>query len=477
MIRWFSNDAPIRSKFNVLALLYTTYVGVALACLIAQGGLGAVASWPAWVAMGALFATLATALISKKLICDPYVATVLRMEAMAAGDLTSEIEYTQNQDCVGRMTVAMAAFKGNAEKIAESTRWAAASADKQQRVVTALGAALQQLSEGKLSVSLRDLPEDYAQLEQDFNRAVDGLRSALEAIANSCGGIRTGAAEVDQASMDLSRRTEQQAASLEETAAAMNQISATVRDTAESAAQANDAVVQARIDADKSGAVVEQAVEAMNGIERSSQEIGQIISVIDGIAFQTNLLALNAGVEAARAGEAGRGFAVVASEVRALAQRAADAAKDVKARITASSTQVSNGVKLVAETGQSLERISERVKQVSTLVANIASAAREQASSLEEVNTAISEMDSVTQRNAAMVEECSAAARTLTSEAEQLVGQVAQFELAGATAARPRVQPAPAERAAPPRRKSVPMTHGNAALAMLPDAEDDWTEF
>jgi len=478
MLRWFSNDAPIRAKFTVLIVLFTIYTGVAALYPLARGEGGDFSSAHTWMPIAAMIATLITALAAKKMICDPYVTTVVRMEALAAGDLTSTIHHTENRDCVGRMTKAMAIFQDNAAKVAKAAKVEAEAAEAQMLVVAALGTGLSQLSEGNLTARLNGFPESYVKLENDFNSAVTSLRKTVTALSTSSGGIRTGAGEIDQASGDLSRRTEQQAASLEETAAAMTQINATVKETAENAAKANDVVTQAKIDADKSGEVVQQTVEAMNGIERSSQEIGEIISVIDGIAFQTNLLALNAGVEAARAGDAGRGFAVVASEVRALAQRAAEAAKDVKSRITASSEQVGKGVLLVGETGKSLERISERVNQVSILVGDIANAAREQASSLEEVNTAISEMDSVTQRNAAMVEECTAAARSLTSEAEELVNQVARFDLGNVSQFDTlRTEPRSISKAVTAKvvRRSGSGMRGNTALAVV--SEEDWTEF
>ena len=218
-------------------------------------------------------------------------------------------------------------------------------------------------------------------------------------------------------------------ASLEETAAAMQQITTTVRQTADGASQANRIVGEARSEAEESGQIVRRAVEAMSGIERGSAEISEIISVIDGISFQTNLLALNAGVEAARAGEAGKGFAVVASEVRALAQRSAEAAKDVKTRIMASSDQVAAGVALVNETGEALQRIIGRIGEISELVSRIADSAGQQSVGLQQVNTAVSEMDSVTQRNAAMVEQATDAARSLAQEAEILATEVARFQL------------------------------------------------
>ena len=251
----------------------------------------------------------------------------------------------------------------------------------------------------------------------------------MASVVSSTGAIQSGAREVSSASDDLSRRTEQQAASLEETAAALDEITATVKKSAEGASHAREVVAAADEDAKKSALVVRQAVDAMDAIAKSAQQISQIIGVIDEIAFQTNLLALNAGVEAARAGDAGRGFAVVASEVRALAQRSAEAAKEIKGLISASTTQVDHGVKLVAETGKSLERIMAQVAEINDVIADIAAGAKEQATGLDEVNTAINQMDQVTQQNAAMVEESTAASHSLSQETDQLSGLIGQFQL------------------------------------------------
>src|SRR6202041_995819 len=240
------------------------------------------------------------------------------------------------------------------------------------------------------------------------------------AIAANTQGVRSGAEEITQASDDLSRRTEQQAASLEETAAALDQITATVRRTAEVANEARDLASTSKADAERSGEVVRQTVGAMDGIETSSKQITNIIGVIDEIAFQTNLLALNAGVEAARAGEAGGGFAVVASERRALAQRSAEAAKEIKALIMASRGQVEQGVDLVAETGKALERIFTQVAEIDKVVSGIASSAQEEATGLQEVNTAVNQRDQVPKQNGGMVEDSTAGSHTLAQETEEL---------------------------------------------------------
>jgi methyl-accepting chemotaxis protein len=247
-------------------------------------------------------------------------------------------------------------------------------------------------------------------------------------VTDSMNAIHSGTQGISTAADDLSRRTEQQAASLEETAAALNEITTTAKKAADGATHARDVVAAADEDAKKSAVVVRQAVEAIDTIAKSSQQISQIIGVIDEIAFQINLIALNAGVEAARAGDAGRGFAVVASEVRALAQRSAEAAKEIKGLILASSTQVEHGVKLVNETGKSLERIMGQVTEITSIVSQIAAGAKEQSIGLGEVNTAINQMDQVTQQNAAMVEETTAASHSLSQETEQLAGLIGQFQ-------------------------------------------------
>jgi methyl-accepting chemotaxis protein len=307
-----------------------------------------------------------------------------------------------------------------------------ALARERARVVGAVGESMAALARGDLTYRMPDaLPTEYNQLRDDFNAAMTTLQQTLSAVSDSTQNVHGGASEISSASDDLSRRTEQQAASLEETAAALDEITSTVKRSAEGAKQATVAASGAKADAERSGDVMRDAVTAMGEIEQSSGQIAQIIGVIDEIAFQTNLLALNAGVEAARAGDAGRGFAVVAQEVRALAQRSADAAKEIKALIAASSEQVQRGVRLVGDTGQALGGIVARVAEIDTLIAEIAQSAQEQASGLSQVNAAVNQMDQVTQQNAAMVEEATAAAASLRTEAEALARLVGRFETGG----------------------------------------------
>ena len=312
-------------------------------------------------------------------------------------------------------------------------------ADQDNTVVAVLAEGLGRLAQGDLTARI-DAAMDprYQRVKDDFNAAMASLRDTVQGIVQRSLGMQAGCDEISSAADDLSRRTEQQAASLEETAAALDEITATVVRSAEGANRASQAASSARIDADRSGQVVEQAVAAMGEIEKSSSQISQIIGVIDEIAFQTNLLALNAGVEAARAGEAGRGFAVVAQEVRALAQRSADAAKEIKTLIANSTAQVDRGVKLVGETGDSLHGIVSKVGEIDALISEIARSSQEQATGLNQVNAAVNQMDQVTQQNAAMVEETTAAAANLKTEAHDLTDMMARFEVgAGVVQGRP----------------------------------------
>jgi methyl-accepting chemotaxis protein len=323
-----------------------------------------------------------------------------------------------------------------AEKAAQEE--AAKVAQQQKVALDSLAVALAGLAKGDLTIRLtQEVAAAYQALKDDFNSAMEALQNAMASIAANTQGVEAGADEITQASDDLARRTEQQAASLEQTAASLDEITATVNKTAEGAKHARDVVSAAKAAAEKSGVVVRSAIEAMNGIEKSSKQISQIIGVIDEIAFQTNLLALNAGVEAARAGDAGRGFAVVASEVRALAQRSAEAAKEIKGLISASTEQVDQGVDLVEETGKALERIVVQVAEINDVVSDIAASAQEQATGLHQVNIAVNQMDQVTQQNAAMVEESTAASHSLSQDASQLSGLIGQFKVGRATGAEP----------------------------------------
>jgi methyl-accepting chemotaxis protein len=324
--------------------------------------------------------------------------------------------------------------------------------EQQRAVADTISLGLEKLAEGDLEFRLTDpLPEPFEPLRADFNGAVDEIRQTVLDIGRDTRAIRAGAGELASNADDLARRTEQQAASLEQTAAALDEITVAVRQTADGADHARGTVAKAKADAERGGAVVRQAVTAMNKIESSSRQVSQIVGVIDEIAFQTNLLALNAAVEAARVGDAGRGFAVVAQEVRALAQRSAAAAKEIKGLISASSDQIGSGVKLVGETGESLERIVTQVADINGVVAEIAASAKAQASGLQEVNSAVNQMDQAVQQNAAMIQQSTSASHALALEAEDLAKLLRRFHIAR----REPVRAAPQERLPPPGRLAI----------------------
>jgi methyl-accepting chemotaxis protein len=385
-------------------------------------------------------------------VSKPLLAIADAMRKLAGGDNSVEIPGADRHDELGQMAGTVQVFKetaiakiaADAEAVAAKQRaddearaaGEAAIAHEQASVVSVFGRAMEKLAAGDLTYRVNDdLASAYEKLRGDFNGSMAKLEETMGVIVGNAAGIHSGSREISVASDDLSRRTEQQAASLEETAAALEQITATVRKTAEGAQETRDVVASAKSGAETGGNVVGQAMTAMSEIEASAQQISQIIGVIDEIAFQTNLLALNAGVEAARAGDAGRGFAVVASEVRALAQRSADAAKEIKALIADSTAKVGDGVRLVGETGVALDRIVGEVGRINVLVTEIASAAQEQATGLAQVNVAVNQMDQVTQQNAAMVEEATAASHALSQEATNLSNLMGQFRLGDGHAA------------------------------------------
>jgi methyl-accepting chemotaxis protein len=378
------------------------------------------------------------------------------MKRVMSGDLSVALPFAGRRDDIGLMADAVHAFRdearekgrieGEAEnhrQTVEAQRRQAAQRDHEQaeqlaQVVSRLAHGLDRLSAGDLTVRLTEaFASDYERLRSDFNQAVERLEQALGAVVSAVGGLTSGANGIAGAAGDLSARSEQQAASLEEAAAALTEITGAVRVAAEGARGAREAVSQAQAEAGRSRTVVQETIDAISGIETSSHQVAQIIGVIDEIAFQTNLLALNAGVEAARAGDAGRGFAVVAQEVRALAQRSAEAAKEIKVHIADSARQVEAGVVLVGRTGEALQTIAGQVGAIDGVIGQIAASAAEQASGLSEVNSAVNQMDQATQKNAAMVNRSAADSMTLVREVEGLAALVSHFKVgAGASVAR-----------------------------------------
>jgi methyl-accepting chemotaxis protein len=408
--------------------------------------------WTVAAVIAGLFALLAIGIaMINRYVVKPIAGLTAVMTTVSGGNLKVEIPATGRADEVGEMANALLIFRDAAvEKLrlegqtaeqreeAENERrrnedMQTRAAEEQTRAVESLAHGLRSLSSGDLTFRLPDeFPEDYRQIRDDFNSAMSGLRDTIQAIATTTREVAVTAAEISTSTTNLSQRTEQQAAGLEETTASMEQISATVKKNAQNAQQADTFAASTRDVADRSGAVVAQAVGAMAKIEESSRKISDIISVIDEIARQTNLLALNAAVEAARAGEAGRGFAVVASEVRSLAQRSAQAAKDIKDLITSSSGQVQEGVELVNRAGGSLNDIVESIKKVAQIISEIAAASAEQSTGIDQVNTALTQMDEVTQQNSALVEENAAAAKSLEAQSQGMNERVSFFRLDGA---------------------------------------------
>jgi methyl-accepting chemotaxis protein len=342
----------------------------------------------------------------------------------------------------GNELVAMiegASDKGFAERIDTSSRTGFikalgeainAMSDKCQAMTQEIAEDIRAVAAGDLTRrSDRQYPGIFGQLKTGADAMAERMRDFAGRLAESARQVRDASAEISTGSQDLAQRTESQAASIEETAASMHEITTTVKQNADNAQAASQLAIAARDTAEHGGHVVSDAVSAVSRIEESAQKISDIVGLIDEIAFQTNLLALNASVEAARAGEAGKGFAVVAQEVRALAQRSANASKDIKALIQESNTQVKTGADLVGRTGQSLTEIVSSIKKVSDIVAEIAAASREQATGLEQINTAVGQMDEMTQRNGALVEETSASAQALADQGRQLANLVDFFKL------------------------------------------------
>ena len=415
-------------------------------------------------------------------ILRPLSDTANVMERLAGGDLEVGRTHSHRDDEIGMMTRAIESFRASLK--ADKQR-----SEEQVHVVETLSSALGKLSDGDLAHRIDDsLKGEHAQIREAYNSSISKLAAMIGSVRSSASSVRTGSDEIRIASEDLSNRNEEQAASLEETAASMSQVTSLVRKSAENAKGAQEAMGHTHRQAAEGGEVVAKAVEAMAAIESSAKEITQIIELIDGIAFQTNLLALNAGVEAARAGEAGKGFAVVANEVRGLAQRSADAARDIKALIDKSTAHVGDGVNLVGETGTLLGEIVSQIGKVTAQVDDIAEMAASQAVNLEQVNSSVGTMDQMTQQNAAMVEETTASARSLAEEARRLGDLVAQFHVGGTPGEPVLARHEPRAATPLPRRAmpvaTAPAARGNLALKREPEPavtpepdEQDWSEF
>lgn len=383
-----------------------------------------------WAAGVFIVMSILTVFLLRRSLGVPMARLSAAMARVSNGDYETPVGMAKRRDELGdvarNLTHLVEKLQVARDSEADKTRQHAA----QVAVVEQLGTGLMQLADGVLYKEIEgDFPESYKLLQQNYNRALQGLRLAITKVSQNSDNIRHHADEIAQASTDLSQRTETQAATLEQSAAALDQMLAMVKDAAKAAEEAENAVQTTTNLASKSGDVMRSAMSAMGEIEKSSEQINDIISVIDDIAFQTNLLALNAGVEAARAGESGKGFAVVASEVQGLAQRSAEAAQQIKELIVGSADQVQDGVMLVQSAGTALEEVLTNVSGISTMVGGIAKRASDQADGLNEINIGVMNLDRVTQQNAAMVEESASAAQMLRNEALGLSDLVQTFTL------------------------------------------------
>jgi methyl-accepting chemotaxis protein len=439
----FVTPLPLDKNGKIQGYVFTTWSAEQVLATARTSALIALAIQAAVITV----AVAAFLFAMRRLVGQPLGQLSGRIVALQDGDMKTPVVFQNKGDEIGFLARALERFRLDAIETSEArsraeqqqitidrerARNASLSeeaAETQKRIIERVGEALSLLSDGQLTTRLHDLGPDFEQLRVDFNGMVDSVSQAITSIKTASLAVENGAGELADQAQQLAKRTEQQAASLEETAAALDEVTTTMQTSSKGAELAGRMVGEAKTEARESAEVVRRAIGAMDRIQNSSSQIGQIIGVIDEIAFQTNLLALNAGVEAARAGEAGKGFAVVAQEVRELAQRSATAAKEIKQLVATSNAEVAGGVSLVNETGEALIKIEGRIGSIAEKIVAIASSYREQSSGLREINTAINDMDQATQRNAAMVEETSAACHDLLSQSRLLQEAAGRFQL------------------------------------------------
>jgi methyl-accepting chemotaxis protein len=487
-------EAPVSVKENYLARKAE-----------AQAAIGALRRHVALIALLTLTAILlgcvAAAYLVYRSAVQPLQWITFTFKQLVLGDTNYGIDEATREDEIGELGRVYSGFRqialdrNKAAKVAEE-QTALAEAERQKseseratitatqnQIINALSTALAKIAKQDLTFYLtEDVPSAYESLKRDFNSAVENLRATIGAVAEGVDIFSSATNEIGSAADDLARRTEQQAASLEETTAALQEILVGVKKNAEGASHARNIVAAANAEAEKSSAIAQNTIDAISRIEKSSTAINQIISVIDEIAFQTNLLALNAGVEAARAGDAGKGFAVVASEVRNLAQRSAEAAKEIKQLISTSAGEVADGVRFVTETRDAMQRIVALVGEINQVITATAKAASEQSTAIHQVSIALQQMDQDTQKNAAMVEETTAATHSLRQEAKNVVLAVESFNIG--KIAKSRAGASPVKAPATPKASGIKNNwrggSAAAATALSPDPQanlDDWTDF
>ncbi|WP_313536095.1 methyl-accepting chemotaxis protein [Sphingomonas sp.] len=461
MLHWLEVKAPIREKLKVT---FGAMIGIMVVLAVLNLVL------PHWVMLGLNGVVIATAFVLTRMfarvIADPYVATVVRMEGLAAGDLAAPIAHTNYEDCVGRISRGMLIFRDAAVAQREA-------AEQQAEVVRVLGQSLERLAKGDLTADVTaDFPGANAVLKTNFNEALAALRELVRSVATSAETISTGSAEIAVASEDLSRRTESAASSLQETVHSIGEMDKRLRSTAGSANQTVERADGAIASVQAGRDVADEAVSAMSRVSESAKGIDDVIEGLDKIAFQTRVLAMNAAVEAGRAGEAGRGFAVVADLVSALAMRAEEEAGRARDQLTTTQADVTAAVGMVQRVDGAFAAIATDVREVHDLLGSMATANQAQASSIGEISTAVTVMDQATQQNAAMVEETSAAARSLSREVEALKRSAQAFNVGEAH--NPRMS-LPLQRPNLPKRGGGA---GRAAPAPAPAmADGDWASF
>jgi methyl-accepting chemotaxis protein len=425
--------------------------------------------------------------VSRSGITLPLARLQAAMQALAGGNNRVEVPGTERGDELGAMAKTVLVFRDTAQA-QEAAAAAKAVADAEQKmVVDTLGQNLGEVAKGDLTAEIaREFPADYAELKTNFNAALTSLRTLIGSVMESTSTIHTGSSEIAQASEDLARRTEANAASLEETSAAVTQMDERLKTMAASAGRTVERADGAISTVSGGRAIADEAVQAMTRVSESAKGIDSVIEGLDKIAFQTRVLAMNAAVEAGRAGEAGRGFAVVADLVSALAMRAEEEAGRARDQLTATQTDIVAAVEMVEKVDGALANISSDVGEVHTLLAEMATDNAAQSTAITQISTAIGSMDQATQQNAAMVEETSAAARNLNIEVSALSEQAGRFTVGGTAPVRPAARPAPISAQMPSRpakpvaRKTKAYVSPVKALPLTqspPNGDDDWTSF